>query len=484
MKQAGHCPHNWRRFALPALLLILAASPLLVPLFAHLQSGRSNTSVETGSLITLDPSIQAGHVNPLIWGIGAPDREIWRGDDPLVVQRLQAAHIKLIRIGAIQYSNYHLGGNTCTAPTRCTFSDMDRMLHAIFVAGAEPLFTVAGYPGGFTPHDWASYAIFMQQVVNRYNRELVLGDKVHYWEMWNEPQIEADGTIPTMQEYADFIRVVGGAMKAVDPGIELVAPAAPFPDLGRNGWVSYVAKQTLGLVDVLSWHDYGRYNATDQVRLEQEQQRYANNVTRVETGTAFVSPSGKHYGVAITEYNMAGRPLLNGDNRKFHGIYNAVYIANAIILATRAKAHFCTFYLLAQSGPNWLGVLDYRNHWSPYTPYYTFLLFGNHSGTTLISGSGGIGTLAYLASRSQDGHMLYIVAVNSNLTAAQQVTLQIKGFAHGTYMTSLLDRHGYAAAGTTGSYTGGRITSLLPALSITAFDISLTQGSSKIFVPT
>ncbi len=263
-------------------------------------------------------------------------------------------------------------------------------------------------------------------------------------------------------------------MKAVDPGIELVAPAAPFPDLGRNGWLSYVAKQTHDLVDMLSWHDYGRYNATDQNRLEQEQQKYADNVARVETDAAFASPSGKHYGAAITEYNMAARPLLDGDDGKFHGIYNAVYIANAIIFATRAKAAFCTFYLLAQSGPNRLGVLDYRNHWSPYTPYYAFSLFGDHSGTTLIGGSGGAGTLAYLASRSQDGGTLYVIVVNSSMTAAQQVTLQIKGAAHGTYTTSLLDWHGYAAAAAPGSYTGARITSILPALSITAFDIRLS----------
>jgi hypothetical protein len=478
MKQAGCRPYCRRRFYLLALLLILVASPLLVPLLAHLRSASSSTGPVSGKLITLDPSSQAGRVNPLIWGIGAPGREIWRGDDPLVVQRLRAAHIKLIRIGAIQYSNYHLGGNTCTAPTRCNFSDMDRLLRAIFAAGAEPLFTVVGYPGGFAPHDWQSYAIFMQQVVNRYNRELILGNKVHYWEMWNEPQIEGDGTIPTVQEYVDFVRMVGGAMKAVDPGIELVAPAAPFPDLGRNGWVTSVARQTRDLVDVLSWHDYGRYDATDQDRLKQEQQRYADNVASVETDPAFVSPSGKRYGAAISEYNMAARPLLDRDDNQFHGIYNAVYIANAIIYATRAKAAFCTFYLLAQSGPNWLGVLDYRNHWSPYIPYYTFLLFGDHSGTTLIGGSGDTGTLSYLASRSRDGHTLYVVVVNSSMTAAQQVTLQITGATHGTYKIYLLDRHGYAAVGMPGSYIGGRITSTQPALSITAFDISLTQGSS------
>ncbi len=470
MKQAGYL----RRFGLLVLLFILAALPLLLPLLAHLEDSMlSSADSVPGNLITLDPSSQVGPVNPLVWGIGAPGREIWNGDDPLVIQRIREAHIKLIRIGAIQYSNYHLGGYTCTAPTHCDFSDMDQLLHAIFAAGAEPLFTVAGYPGGFAPHDWSSYAIFMQQVVERYNRELVLGNKVRYWEMWNEPQIEGDGTIPTMQEYADFINTVGGAMKAVDPDLKLVAPAAPFADLSSNGWVSYIAKQTNDLVDVLSWHDYGRYDATDQDRLDQEQQMYEDNVTKVETDAAFVSSTGKHYGAAITEYNMAGQSLVDGDDSKFHSIYNAVFIANAIIYAMRAKAELYTFYLLAQLGPNRLGVLDYKNHWTPYIPYYTFLLFGNYSGTSLIGSSGDTDRLTYLASRSQDGNTLYVIVVNSNMRAAQQVTLQIKDMPSGKYTTSLLDKNGYATAGTPSSYTEGRITSTLPALSVTAFDIML-----------
>jgi hypothetical protein len=478
MKQiSNRSPTRRRRFYLLSFLLILAAIFLLFSLLAHLQSASHNTSPPTTSKsIRLNPFSQMGRVNPLVWGIGAPGRETWRGDDPLVVERLRDAHIKLVRIGAIQYSNYHLGGTTCTTPLDCNFSDMDRLLRAIFAAGAEPLFTVAGYPGGFAPHNWVSYASFMRQVVNRYNHQLVLGNKVRYWEMWNEPQIEGDGTIPTMQEYADFIRVVGGAMKAVDQGITLVAPAAPFADLGNNGWISYVAKHTNNLINVLSWHDYGRHDATDQGRLEQEQRLYSENVSKVETSTNFVSPSGKHYEAAITEYNMAGQPLLNGDDNKFHSIYNAIYIANAIIYAMRAKAAFCTFYLLAQSGPNLLGVLDYKNHWSPYTPYYAFAMFGNHSGTTLIDGSGGTSTLAFLASRSQDGQTLYVIVVNSDTTASQQVTLSIQGTTHETYTTYRLDRNGYQATGTPSSYTAGNITSTLPALSVTAFDISLSTG--------
>src|SRR5713101_204287 len=93
----------------------------------------------TGTIITIDPSSNAGPVNPFDWSIAAPAREIWDADSSALIQRIKDANVKLIRIGAIQYSNMHLGGQTCSSPTNCNFSDMDKMLKAIFDAGAEPM---------------------------------------------------------------------------------------------------------------------------------------------------------------------------------------------------------------------------------------------------------------------------------------------------------------------------------------------------------
>lgn len=456
-----------------ALLIILAAIPLAIDIIYQTKRIKSRAEITSGNFITIDSSSSAGTVNPLIWGIGAPSKEIWNGSNPMVIRRIRDAKIKLIRIGAIQSSNYHLRGRTCTSPTSCDFSAMDRILRAIFDADAEPLFILAGYPGGFPQYDWPSYATFMKQVVKRYNVDFVLGKKVRYWEMWNEPQIEGDGTISTVQEYADFVRIVGGAMKAVDPSIKIVAPAAPFADLGSGGWLSYVAKNTNDLIDVLSWHSYGSHVDTDQIRLEKEKGIYYNDLIKVETGTDFMSLTGKKYGAAITEYNMAGQFLADKSIQNFHNNYNAVFIANAIIYAMKAKADLCTFFLLAQFGPNLLGVLDYNKSWAPYKPYYTFYMFGNHFGTTLINGSGGTNTLEYIASKSQNGGKIWVIVVNSNTTSANHVTLQIKGTFFGNYTTYLLDSNNNPTTGTPGVYTRGQIIYTLPALSIAAFDITL-----------
>ena len=205
------------------------------------------------------------------------------------------------------------------------------------------------YPGGFAQYDWQSYAIFMKQVVTRYNVKLALGKKIHYWEMWNEPTDEPDGRIPTQQLYGEFITSVGSAMKLVDPTIKLIAPAAPYADFSSSGWLSYVAHNTNNLIDVLSWHDYGSYDMDDQTRLTYTKSKYYDNLRTVTDSNNFVhAVSGKQYGVAITEYNMAGQSLANRTLHNSIVDYNAVYVASAINNSMKAKAEIFTFFTLAQ----------------------------------------------------------------------------------------------------------------------------------------
>src|SRR5437588_9909221 len=110
MKQVRHPSRNRKlihSLAVLFLLIMLAAIPLANQIInqAKETTGRGKSTSEPN--IIVDPSSNAGSINPLIWGINAPGREIWDGDSPIVTQRLRQAKIHLIRIGAIQYSNYH-----------------------------------------------------------------------------------------------------------------------------------------------------------------------------------------------------------------------------------------------------------------------------------------------------------------------------------------------------------------------------------------
>jgi hypothetical protein len=275
-------------------------------------------------------------------------------------------------------------------------------------------------------------------------------------------------------------------MKLVDSTIKLIAPAAPYADFSSSGWLSYVAHNTNNLIDVLSWHDYGSYDMDDQTRLTYTKSKYYDNLRTVTDSNNFVNTvSGKRYDVAITEYNMAGQPLADRSIAQFHNNYNAVYVASAINNNMKAKAEVFTFFTLAQSGPNLLGILDPRkNNYSPYKPYYTFYMFGNNMGTTLLSGRGDDDLLEYVASKSADGKTVYIIAINKNITGAQSINVKINHASFGNYKVFELDANINPLDGLEKSYQSGQFTYTLPPLSVTAFEIPLSQILSTTFSST
>lgn len=434
---------------------------------------------------TLDPTVTTGAVNRLVFGLGAPAREIWNGtgtDDTTVRQRMSDAGIKLIRVGGIQYSTFHLGGNMCTSPTSCNFTVIDNILTSIFACGAEPLFTFATYPGGVTVGDYTAYGQFMAGVVNRYNvTQVIPGKKVRYWEVWNEPSDAIDGAF-TVTEYTSFVNTVGAAMKAVDPTIKLCAPAAASADFGNPGWIQAVAQNTNELLSVLCWHNYGRHDDTDQVRIDKEHASYYDDVIKARTDPVFRSvPGGKTYGAGLTEYNMAGQPLSDGNTSKFHDNYNATFLATAMIEQARAGAEIGTYYVAAQLGTNLLGVMDQPgNGWAPFKPWWALHLLNNRlgAGTQYISGSAPGSNVQYLASKSADGTKVYIVAVNQNVSSTQSVTFQLPAGQSGAYKRWVLDAStDPSGTGTALTYTAGAITYSMAPASLIGLEVDIIGGT-------
>ncbi|GHO47769.1 GH39 family glycosyl hydrolase [Ktedonospora formicarum] len=452
---------------LVALVALGVAIPTSIRLFAA-----NNTT------LSIDMNSNNGNVNPFVWGVNAPDKYLAWAGNPTTIQRIRDANIKMVRVGAIQYAIYR-GAPMCSSPTVCNFTHMDAVLKSVFDAGAEPLFVIAGYPGGIAEHDWKSYALFMKQVINRYNVQLVLGHKVRYWEMWNEPTNEQDGKITDKADWANFVKIVGGAMKGVDASIHLVGPAAPWADLGQGGVVDYAAKNTNDLLDILSWHDYGKYEESDDQKRLTDTSRYADEVHKVQ---AIQSQSGKHFGTALTEYNMAWNNLASGNNQFYHTNYDAVYAASTIMTGIQAKADMFNFYALSEAGDNNLGLLNNQS-FAPYTPYYTFFLFGNHTGTTLLKSSGKSSMLDLVASRSADGKKIFVTVVNKDMKNQQALTINLNSSVSGRYSAYTLDGSTLPLSGKNGTYANGQFAYTMSPLSVVSFDIAL-DGSQGAPTPT
>jgi len=455
--------------------VLFVLSCLLVNL--TLKSASADSTGVYSSAVHIDCGSDVGAVNPFAWGVGAPDKYTWWAGNKALADRIRSAHIKLVRVNPIQILIYN-GRDPLASPGHPSLDGMDSILKTIFDAGAEPLFVVAGFPKGIAAPknadgylaspDWKEYAKFMAAVVHHYNVEHALGTghSIKYWEMWNEPSIEGDGKFATKDAYKDFVETVGGAMKAQDPSIQLVGPAAPWSDLGADGWVAYTAKNLSNVIDILSWHNYGPGPGHDDTAaLDWTNKSYEDDLLTVSSAGPLKA--------GITEYNISWQ---NGDdnyNQKYHSQLNSVYAASAIIHAIRGKAAMFCFYNLAETGKNLLGILS-NTDYSPYKPYYVFSMFGNHFGNRLLETTGDNPHLESVAASRPGRRTQSIILVNKDLGKACDVTIYLDHLnaPKGSVRVVQIDSASSVPATSTVKYSGTPLHYKLEPLTIVSLEIS------------
>lgn len=481
---------NLYRFSsLPICLsLILLSRPLTD--YAASGNTRSEDSITkvsyapagTAVSVNVNCTSNEGTVNPLTWGVGAPDKYMWWPGNATLKQRISDAKIKLVRVSPVQLGKYN-NRDMYPSAGNWNFTDMDLILNTIFDAGAQPIFQLCGYPAGVPAKNWTAYARFVDSVIKRYNVQKALGATrtIKYWEMWNEPTIEGDGVL-SMAEYKSFVQTVGSVMKAADASIKIIGPADAWADLrewsGTDGWSSYVAKNLEPQVDILSWHNYGPDpSRSDLDRMTWQTPSYYNDFLTVQSGgdgNRFVGPSGKRYGTALTEYNMSHQDGGAAYNVKYHSEYNAAFAASAILNALKAKVDLFCFYNLSETGTNLLGLLT-NSGFAPYKPYYTFYLFGNYTGNRALSATGGAAMLEYYASKDTVSGKYYITLVNKDVNSTVfDVTVNLNNIssATGSVTVRKVDAATNPTTATTISYTNRKFTYSIPAYSVVSFEVA------------
>ncbi|WP_158623450.1 hypothetical protein [Corallococcus sp. CA053C] len=460
--------------------------------------------------MTVDTASNAGPVNPYAWGVAAPDKYLgsWPGN-ATVQQRIRDAKIRIVRVGVTQWGMYN-GQDVYPAHNTWNWATIDAVLNTIWDAGAEPLIVVCGFPQGvtktlsaskeITSADWAEYGTFMAGLVQRYNVDKVLGasKSVRYFEMWNEPTIEGDGHFASMAAYKTFFTTVGGAMRAKDPTLKLIGPADTHSgDLEKGpteSWTSYAAKNLEATLDLVSWHNYGPWaddtSKTDADRMAWTKKAYREDVIQVKNGGTngvLTGPSGKKYGAAITEYNVA-----QGDfaafNPKYHNEFNATWTASALINAIHGNIDVFTSYNLAEAGLNHLGLLS-NTTYAPLKPYFTFFLFGNYTGNQKLTATGGTANLESLATQDTATGRYYLTVVNKD-TAGTAYDVAVS-LANLPSTTGTVNVRVVNAATTTNptastplSFTGSAFTWNVPPYTVVSFEIIPGPASSGVLFQT
>ncbi|MCC6739315.1 MAG: hypothetical protein IT452_09730 [Planctomycetia bacterium] len=290
-------------------------------------------------------------------------------------------------------------------------------------------------------------------------------DRVAYWELGNESYLNDGGpqsatSARTPREYAALVKPFAKAIRAVDPDAKIIAIGAERWE-ARDGagadhdWNGPVLEAAGDDIDALAVH-VGYYPICYPDRDEPVETVYrfmlagpeavAAKFARFEGDIRRHAPgrAGK-IGLALTEW----APFFHfkPDERfvdHIRTLGSAVYTAAlARLLLDTPGVRVANYFQLCD--PIFNGTIG-ANGKAPRATYYALQLFTRHFGTTLVPSSaagpafdapslgygGDIQEAPYvlvLASRSEDGRRLFVMAINRNLSAGMPVEVEVKGFA-------------------------------------------------------
>ena len=141
-------------------------------------------------------------------------------------------------------------------------------------------------------------------------------NRIDYWEIWNEPDLEGDDCALTVSQYVEMFNIVAPMMKAIDPTVKLAGPALAETLDGR--WLQPLM-QGPNKPDIISWHAYGGSNRdTDAALFDaidnqivinvQQCKRYAMGipiwVTEANSDYSWTDdPAGRPWGSLGTAWN-------------------------------------------------------------------------------------------------------------------------------------------------------------------------------------
>ena len=169
-----------------------------------------------------------------------------------------------------------------------------------------------GLGGGFpsSPEALAAWDRWCRALVERYR------DRVHEWEIWNEPDINNRGTAP-VDAYLDLYIRTATIVRAAQPKSELWALAlAHSPEYADKFVAGMKARGKLGLIDAITYHGYPR-NPDDTKLADQLRASIAKHGAKIairqgETG----APSRYQENFALSKINWTETMQAKWDLRR------------------------------------------------------------------------------------------------------------------------------------------------------------------------
>ena len=133
------------------------------------------------------------------------------------------------------------------------FYDHDSVDHSAF---SRPELGLAPTPGSASLDGWLNFA---DTLVKRYS------DRVHYWAIWNEPNLEEFWRYtPNPDDYAYLLKVTSKRIKSIDSTAQIIGGNLSMIDLD---FFSQIADSIIPYVDFIGYHPYRNFPEDDQQNL-------------------------------------------------------------------------------------------------------------------------------------------------------------------------------------------------------------------------
>jgi hypothetical protein len=299
---------------------------------------------------------------------------------------------------------------------------------------------------------------------------------VRYWAIGNEPQFyEAALREPySVERFNQDFRALAEAMKAVDPGIQIIGPEltnfGPEPeknpkDSTGKDWMVEFLRANGDIVDVVSIHrypfpvsDYDPSPTIDDLRQDAPKWdatlMYLRDLVHQETG--------RDIPIAVTETNSNWTKISSGEATP-DSFYNAIWWADSLGQMIRQRVLLVNHWLLADAGAT--GAWGIVGRDKPRPTYYVYQVY-KHFGDELLYSASGVADVSIYAAKRKDGALTLVVINLSD--KEQRVSLELEGGAPPAASVILLDiSHNAEDLGKQPFLVDGRLS--LPPQSVTLY---------------
>lgn len=329
-------------------------------------------------------------------------------------------------------------------PANYDFFQTDHYVRSAVNIGANVIFRL-GYSAEWDrtppchnqpPASLDQWTHICQQIVRHYTQGWAgdPGFAIHYWEIWNEPDIDMFWT-GTPDEFYRLFAVTAERLREVDPTIKIGGPGLCNNLRFLEGLLAYCQARGVPL-DFISWHSYHR-DPYDLVR-------FAADVKRIMSDHGFANAKS-----ILDEWSLgpldwvAMRATPEGMRDYFGEIHSAVgaaYNVAVMSLLQDITVDIATFF----SGTAlWWGLFD--PYGIPHKAYHAFAAFRSVLNTPRRVQIAPIADreMTALAGVSEDGLSGRILLSNRG-EETRQVAVRAQGFGPGRYEVHVAD---HASAG-------------------------------------